>query len=301
MNKLKQIIILLIIIIAILSNLWSNNNRCIGIFQKQNKYKDNYFYYTKNFDNLIETIHDKWDENYDLIEIEYGNNLWVGIFQKNTDISRNAYSYRDEFSNFYQAIKNRWDEGYHIVNVEYGEGMWFGIFHKSKNITRSGFSFRSNFFSEAETKLKNELPDTFPFINSMVDQILDDDTELFKSMRKAIKKRREQGFILMDIEKGKNKWFGVFNKQKNIEKSRYVASLSFDEFKEKVKHQIYRGFSLYSMEHGKQNNRDIWIAVLHKTNKVEKSDFHYEPVFKDLINNIKYFWDKKYNFISLSY
>ncbi len=79
-----------------------------------------------SIDEFTWAIQGRWDEGYDLVDVEYADGLWFGTFGDNPGFS--AYSTGGGIDEFTWAIQGRWDEGYDLVDVEYADGLWLGVF-----------------------------------------------------------------------------------------------------------------------------------------------------------------------------
>lgn len=180
--------------------------------------------YSGDYDEFLGQIQDRWDQDFDLVDVEFvdiqnSGGIWFGVFQEEVAGINNAYSTSGNFDTFLGQIQDRWDQGFDLVDVEYGEGRWFGVFQEG--VDRDAYSSSGNL-------------DTF------TGQIQD---------------RWDQGLELVDVEYGEGRWFGIFGE--NYERSAYSFAPDFDTFSQQVKDNNDQGLQLVDVESGD----GVWFGV----------------------------------------
>ncbi|NER82555.1 MAG: S8 family serine peptidase [Leptolyngbya sp. SIO1D8] len=174
-----------------LVNVSYGDGRWFGVFGQEAR-PNAYSYSIKTNDteakinSFTQQIEERWDQGYELTDVEYGDGRWFGVFGQ-TD-RPNAYSYsiktndtEAKINSFTQQIEERWDQGYELIDVEYGDGRWFGVFGQAVGPNAYSYSIKT---SDTESKI-------------------DDFTQQIES-------RWNQGYELIDVAYGDGRWFGVF-------------------------------------------------------------------------------------------
>ncbi|MEM9216665.1 MAG: leishmanolysin-related zinc metalloendopeptidase [Cyanobacteria bacterium P01_F01_bin.150] len=172
----------------------------------------NAYSYRTEITELGDAIATRWDEGYDLVNVEYGEGAWFSLFGE--DIGRGAYAQSRSFSNLLQDISDYWDQGYELIDMGYGDGRWFAVFNDISSFTSNGYSYSST---------------------------LTDFTQ-------AISERWDDGFRLVDVEYGDGTWFGVFNQTYSVNAYSYNGELT--DFTQSVANRWEEGYELIDVEYG---------------------------------------------------
>ena len=67
-------------------------------------------------------ISQRWKDDYDLLEIEYGDGHWYAVFAKREDITGSAYNRTSDLIEMEYQIKQRWDENMGSAKCRLGRG-----------------------------------------------------------------------------------------------------------------------------------------------------------------------------------
>ena len=62
----------------------------------------------------------RWKDDYDLLDIEYGNGQWYAVFAKREDLKLNAYNRSDDLIKMEYEIKQKWDDDFDLINIGWG-------------------------------------------------------------------------------------------------------------------------------------------------------------------------------------
>ena len=73
-------------------------------------------------------IQEGWDQDYDLINVEYVDGKWLSIYDNN--FGRSGYSTSDSLLEFKADVEKFNNDGFDLVGVEYSEGTLVGVFSK---------------------------------------------------------------------------------------------------------------------------------------------------------------------------
>lgn len=172
----------------------------------------NAYSYRTQFTDLAEAIAERWNERFDLVNVEYGNGIWFSVFGE--DIGQSSYTEDIDFSEFTQAISDKWDEGFDLVDVGYGDGRWIGVFN-------DGFTFERTAYSNQ--------------------------TEL-TAFTQAISDRWDEGFRLIDVEYGDGIWFGVFEEETYA--NAYATDDTLNDFTQSIAERWQDDHELIDVEYG---------------------------------------------------
>ncbi|MEM6253803.1 MAG: S8 family serine peptidase, partial [Cyanobacteria bacterium P01_D01_bin.156] len=107
----------------------------------------NVYSHSADFTDFTQTIEERWEDGFDLIDVEYGNGTWFGVFNQSNE--RQGFFNRNDFTDFTQTIEEWWEDGFDLIDVEYGNGTWFGVFNQSNE--RQGFFNRNDFTDFTQT------------------------------------------------------------------------------------------------------------------------------------------------------
>ena len=172
----------------------------------------NAYSHRTQFTDLAEAIAARWNERFDLVNVEYGDGIWFSVFGE--DIGQSSYTDQTDFSEFTQAISDKWDEGFDLVDVGYGNGRWVAVFN-------DGFTFnRTAYSTQAE----------------------------LTAFTQAISDRWDEGFRLIDVEYGDGTWFGVF--EEDTYANAYATDDTLNDFTQSIAERWEDDHDLIDVEYG---------------------------------------------------
>jgi|GEM_PF-5983725 len=97
----------------------------------------------EDFAALEEQIRVRWDENYDLVDLDYVGDNWVAVFDKNFPgkdgggymTSEDLSEFADDTDEFLEKFYQRREQGYELIDYEQVDGVLLGIYEKPDSAT----------------------------------------------------------------------------------------------------------------------------------------------------------------------
>ncbi|MEM7061677.1 MAG: leishmanolysin-related zinc metalloendopeptidase [Cyanobacteria bacterium P01_B01_bin.77] len=172
----------------------------------------NAYSYTTTLTSFERFIDTRWEQGYDIANVEFGDGVWFGVFSEN--VGAGAYSLNSDIDEFTEDIAERWQQGYNLIDVGYGNDVWFGVFNDQKSDNINGYSYQFG-LTNFET---------------------------------AILDRWDQGFVLTDVEYGDGVWFGTFDQGSG--RSAYSYNPSLNRFTDEISTRWDQGYELIDVEFG---------------------------------------------------
>ncbi len=240
-----------------------SNNQNTGEFQdydgvqiNDTKLVINAWSWSNRFDDFTQQISDRWDQDYNLVDVERGDGRWFGVF--GPDNGANAYSSSGNFDTFTQQISDRWDADYNLIDVDYGDGRWFGVFGPDNGA--NAYSSSGNFDTFTQ-----QISDRWDANYNLVDVEYGDgrwfgvfgpdnganaysSSGNFDTFTQQISDRWDADYNLIDVEYGDGRWFGVFGPDNGA--NAYSSSGNFDTFTEQISDRWDEGLELVDVGYG---------------------------------------------------
>jgi hypothetical protein len=234
------------------------------------KRKGQSFIYRSKWEEIKESIKEKWDEDYFITDFDYGDGMYRVLLSSGTGWSGQAYRWGKEFPS--EKVKELWAKDYHITNVTYDGSDWIVVMSGNTNISGQKWFTRSS-FTDFEKAIDEAWKEGY-----VITKIAFGNGTFLGVMSKGLgwsqtwwhwnefptdelmQKKQTEGKIITDVFAFGDKVFAVASGNTGLSKQRFHKSKDFDYLIKLLKNRWDEGYTLTSVSFYKGE----WILIVSK-------------------------------------